>query len=167
MAVAIFDIKKLVGKNTPQSSRDFYIPKTIKFAEQALAVGQDAEFITIPANTLLFSCTPILKVAEGGVATVNVGTEAVPDLLVTGFDINGAVNSVKTVSKLAITLAVAASQAQEQQILDKVDEIIGVLGDNGLHGWFFAVDTPLRITAATGNPAVAEVLLLLKGLDVS
>jgi len=167
MAAAAFDIKALVGQNTPQSSRDFHIPKNIKFSEQALTAGQDAEFITIPANTLIFSCTPILKVAEGAAATLHVGTEGAPSLLVNAFDLNGVVDSVKKVDKLGLTLAAAASVAEEQSIIDKIDEIIGVLGDNGLHGWFFAADTNLRVTAASGNPSGAEVLLLFKGLDFS
>lgn len=158
MAAAVHDIKSLVGRNRAQSARSYPLVKRISFADTNVLNGEDAEFVIIPGSTLVRSMTPIIVTPEGAAGTMTVGTETAPALMGT-VDLNAAAGSVVSVAELNLAVSGGFVQGEVQSIADKADEIIAALGTNGLHGWYFAADTPLRATAGA-NLSTAEVLLL-------
>lgn len=97
MALAIFDIRKSVGKNRAQSSRRVEIKKTIDFSTinggVGLAATEDAAFMTTPKNFIYEDCHPVLKLAEGEASSVDIGTEADVGGLLDGGDMNGVANA--------------------------------------------------------------------------
>lgn len=87
--MATFDIIDTVGKNRPMTTRRVEIPKEVDFAEQNLAATETAAFMTTPKGFVLESCDAFLLTAEGEAATVDIGTEANPDGLLDGGNVNG------------------------------------------------------------------------------
>jgi hypothetical protein len=164
MAAATYDIKSLVGKNRAQFPRSYPLVKTIDFAAQNVANTESAEFVVIPGGTFVRAFTPIIATAEGGAATMTVGTETSAALMGT-VDLDAAAGSVRAVAELNQDASAAYVEAEAQAVADKVDEIITQLGTNGLHGWYFAEDTPLRATAAA-DLDTAKVHLVFDCLSV-
>lgn len=96
MAVATYNILSKVfppGKAVQQGTRRVELCKRIDFSRQPLAANQDAAFLTLPAGFVLDRVDPILWVAEGEVATMHIGTEAVANALAVSVDLNGTVNA--------------------------------------------------------------------------
>lgn len=100
MAVATFNIRSKVfppGKAVQQTSRRVEYCKRIDFSKQALAAGEDAAFITVPAGFVLDRVDPILRVAEGETATMHIGSEANDDAYAVSVNMNGTPNARATI----------------------------------------------------------------------
>ncbi len=134
MAAATFDIKDQVGRNRKQTTRRVEWTKQLDFSTlgdgTGLAADESAEFFEFPAGFVHEDTVPILRTAEGVAATVDIGTEADPDGLLDGGDVNGSANA-----------RVAAA------------------GTEALAGSYFHTATAVRVTVPTGGATVDDAVL--------
>jgi hypothetical protein len=140
--MATFDFTAQMDKGIarPQHSRRVEIPITVDFAKlgdgTGLAAGETAKIGVIPAGFQHERTDPVLRTAEGEAATVDVGSEADPDGLLDGGNMNGTPNA---------SMALAGNEA--------------------LAGKYFHVNTDLvcMCPAATNTLNVGKLDLVLVG----
>jgi hypothetical protein len=93
MAAADHDIKALVGVNRAQSARDILWRKRVDATEidggSGAGAGESAEFVTVPAGTVVTGVDSILRTAEGATQTIDIGDETDPDGWLDGGNANG------------------------------------------------------------------------------
>lgn len=129
MAAAAFDIQASVGKNRAQSDRRVEIKKTVDFSvvngNTGLDAAEDVAFMTTPTGFVFERCDGILKTAEGAAGNIDIGTEADPDGMLDGGDVNGTIN-----------------------------ESIAPAGTEAIVSGTYMSETEVRITIAAAQPTV-------------
>ena len=96
MAAANFNIRSLIfppGKARMIEPRRKEFFKRIDFSKQNLAQNQDAAFLDLPAGFILDRVDPILRVAQGATATLNVGVDGTIQAFVAACNVNGTPNT--------------------------------------------------------------------------
>lgn len=154
-----YDIQNIVGKERQLVTRAFQLVKIIDFTKRTLALNDTADFHLLPGPVLVRNFTPIVITPEGAAATVQLGTSTTPNLFSASLDVNAAAGVIAGPALLNQVISAAYVQAEVQAISTKVDDVMKALGTpNRLHGWYFAANTTLRLTA---NAAIANAKLLL------
>jgi len=137
MAAPTFDATDQVAQGRQQTSRRVELHYHIDFNTigdgTGLVAAETAGFGTLPAGYVHERLDAVLRTAEGGAATLDVGTEADPDGFLDGGDVNGTPNA---------KIALAGTEA---------------LGA----GTYFHANTPVRLgppaAAATLDDAIADL----------
>ncbi len=96
MAAANFNIRALIfppGKARMVAPRRKEFFKRIDFSKQNLAQNQDAAFLDLPAGFILDRVDPILRVAQGAPATLNVGVDGTIQAFVAACNVNSTPNT--------------------------------------------------------------------------
>jgi hypothetical protein len=96
MPTATYNIRPLVippGRAVQQGTRRVEFFKRIEFARRPQAAGEDSAFLTLPAGFVLDRVDPILRVAEGEVATMHIGIDGTPSALAVSVNMNGTINA--------------------------------------------------------------------------
>jgi hypothetical protein len=127
----------VVAQEQDLSSRQRELSWRVSFADIAAGAGmattETADIGVIPAGFVLTNTTAVLRTAEGGAGTIDVGTATDPDGLIDGADMNGTANLA---AALAGTEAISA-------------------------GYYFHTDTTVMLTsgATTLDAAVVDIML--------
>jgi len=143
-----YDVKKVVGKNLPQSTRRIEIKKTLDFAEIAkstasdlgLAAADDASVFDLPGGFVFERMDAISRTAEGEACTFDVGDAADPDGFGVDLSANVAAGSQISVGSpayagakyfaAATTVLVTVNAAQPALNVAKIDLIfVGYMAD--------------------------------------
>lgn len=142
MAAATHDgLPFTLGDRHEQSGKHFTKQVRFKAADIAEGVGvgagESVEFLTIKGGSLVQGVVSVLRVAEGGTLTVDIGDETDPDGWLDGGNANGTADA-----KIALAGTEAYVAAAPK---------------------FYASDTGLRITCVNAADA-AEIDILVHGI---
>lgn len=138
---ATLDFTQMIGVVTPNGSQRNQSPNAavfvwrLDFSKKALVTPQTAKIGTLPKGFIYTGCEPILRTAQGGTSTLNIGTSADPDGFRAGSNLNAGTDVHAGGSAGAITV-----------------------------GTFFASATEVWVEFASGTISVAVLDVVVRGI---
>ena len=153
-----YDVQNRVGRTRAQTSRRVEWTKRYSFVDRSLTASQSAAFFTLPKGFVCERVDPVLRTAEGGAGTFQIGIDGTLALFAAGLNANGTPNArIASVSGVAVTTA-DADATYGQPEADLINELKGdvnaLVGDVNKAGYYCHTDTVVAISVASGQPTL-------------
>ncbi len=153
-----YDVRDVVGRTRAQTTRRVEWTKRFSFATRSLAASESAAFFTLPKGFVCERVDPVLRTAEGGAGTFQIGIDGTLALFAAGLDANGTPNariaSVSGVATVATNAGGTYTSAEQTLINELKTDLNALVSDVNKPGYYCHTDTVAAISVAAGQPTL-------------
>lgn len=141
-----YDQRNVIGRTRAQSARRVEWTVRYSFAQRSLLAGESAAFFTLPKGYVHERVDAVLRTAEGGAGTFQIGIDGNLPLFASGLDANGTPNA--KVLRVSAADADATYSANEQALINALK------ADVNAASHYCHTDTVAAISVAAGQPTL-------------